>query len=35
MPPPGRPAVALEAPGTVPRFEGGKLKRVLDRRALG
>jgi phenylacetate-coenzyme A ligase PaaK-like adenylate-forming protein len=28
-------AVALEAPGTVPRSEGGKLQRVLDRRALG
>ena len=26
--------VALEAPGTVPRSEGGKLQRVLDRRAL-
>jgi phenylacetate-CoA ligase len=27
-------AVTLEAPGTVPRSEGGKLQRVLDRRAL-
>jgi phenylacetate-CoA ligase len=27
-------AVALAAPGTVPRSEGGKLQRVLDRRAL-
>jgi phenylacetate-CoA ligase len=26
--------VALKAPGTVPRSEGGKLQRVLDRRAL-
>jgi phenylacetate-CoA ligase len=25
-------AVALRAPGTVPRSEGGKLQRVLDRR---
>jgi phenylacetate-CoA ligase len=28
-------AVTLEAPGTVPRSEGGKLQRVLDRRTLG
>jgi phenylacetate-coenzyme A ligase PaaK-like adenylate-forming protein len=28
-------AVALEAPGTVPRSEGEKMQRVLDRRALG
>jgi phenylacetate-CoA ligase len=27
-------AVALQAPGTVPRSEGGKLQRVLDRRML-
>jgi phenylacetate-CoA ligase len=27
-------SVALEAPGTVPRSEGGKLQRVLDRRTL-
>ena len=27
-------AVTLAAPGTVPRSEGGKLQRVLDRRAL-
>jgi phenylacetate-CoA ligase len=27
-------AVVLEAPGTVPRSEGGKLQRVLDRRTL-
>jgi phenylacetate-CoA ligase len=27
-------AVNLKAPGTVPRSEGGKLQRVLDRRAL-
>ncbi len=26
--------VSLEAPGTVPRSEGGKLQRVLDRRVL-
>jgi len=26
--------VRLEAPGTVPRSEGGKLQRVLDRREL-
>ena len=25
-------AVTLRAPGTVPRSEGGKLQRVLDRR---
>jgi phenylacetate-CoA ligase len=25
--------VALQAPGTVPRSEGGKLQRVVDRRA--
>jgi phenylacetate-CoA ligase len=25
-------AVALKPPGTVPRSEGGKLQRVLDRR---
>jgi phenylacetate-CoA ligase len=27
-------AVTLTAPGTVPRSEGGKLQRVLDRRKL-
>jgi phenylacetate-CoA ligase len=27
-------AVRLRAPGTVPRSEGGKLQRVLDRREL-
>ena len=27
--------VTLQAPGTVPRSEGGKLQRVLDRRDLG
>jgi phenylacetate-CoA ligase len=27
-------AVVLEAPGTVPRSEGGKLQRVLDQRTL-
>ena len=26
------PAVSLAAPGSVPRSEGGKLQRVLDRR---
>jgi phenylacetate-CoA ligase len=26
--------VTLAAPGTIPRSEGGKLQRVLDRRAL-
>ena len=26
--------VALKAPGAVPRSEGGKLQRVLDRRTL-
>jgi phenylacetate-CoA ligase len=28
-------AVLLKAPGTVPRSEGGKLQRVVDRRSLG
>ncbi len=28
-------AVRLKAPGTVPRSEGGKLQRVVDRRSLG
>jgi phenylacetate-CoA ligase len=27
--------VQLAAPGTVPRSEGGKLRRVVDRRSLG
>jgi phenylacetate-CoA ligase len=28
-------SVSLKAPGTVPRSDGGKLQRVLDRRDLG